>query len=707
MRVIRRLRLLIAAISLVPTVCVAQTSYERLAATAKLWAYIKYVHPRVTASDIDWDAAFARVAPKVLDAKTEPEFEAAVSEMLASLRDPATHVLAPRAPGARQHVAVRIENGVVIAQFDSGPPQTQAQVAELLRQAANGPLVLDLRGSGVVLYPLSPMVPVALESIGPSMPMRKHDGYDESLWEWHDGLHLPAAPNPVRPVFLVNSQTEIPPMALAVQNSGAGAIVSEDAISDQQVVESESVPVLGNLRVQVRAAEVAYLDGTMGISANAVLHETGDKALKAAVELARSGAWPSPEPRQKLTLPPARFAEKGSYTDEPYPAPEYRMLAAARIWGVFHYFHPYQYLYGEDWDAVLAEFLPRMARAQNAREYHLAVAEMVSHTHDSHCIVSGLDMRQFYGAAPAGVEVRWIENRVVVTRVVDASLKESVHPGHVVTKIDGEPVQKRIDELQRYMAASTPQALMSRVMGNLLSGPVGPGPRVTLKSQDGTEREVSFPRAADNAGLLSPHRGGEVFRLLTPRVGYVDLERLTNAEVDDMFDKFKDTRAIIMDMRGMPQGTAWSIAPRLAEKPATIAAEFRRNLVSGDGIEHLLFEQSIPTTDKPQYKGKTVMLIDERALSQAEHSGLFYRAANGTVLIGSPTQGANGDVTNFPVPGGIRIAFSGLDVRWPDGRQLQRVGLVPDIEVRPTIAGIQAGRDEVLERALAYIEQGK
>jgi C-terminal processing protease CtpA/Prc len=101
------------------------------------------------------------------------------------------------------------------------------------------------------------------------------------------------------------------------------------------------------------------------------------------------------------------------------------------------------------------------------------------------------------------------------------------------------------------------------------------------------------------------------------------------------------------------------------------------------------------------------MLIDERAISQAEHSGLFYRAANGTVFIGSPTQGADGDVTNFMAPGGIRIAFTGLDVRWPDGRQLQRVGLVPDIEVHPTITGIQAGRDEVLERALAYIEQGK
>lgn len=161
-----------------------------------------------------------------------------------------------------------------------------------------------------------------------------------------------------------------------------------------------------------------------------------------------------------------------------------------------------------------------------------------------------------------------------------------------------------------------------------------------------------------------------------------------------------------------PRGTAWTIAPRLAPKPAVVTAQFRRNVVTPDLVEGsdlttMLFEQRIPITNKPRYEGRTVMLIDERAMSQAEHSGLFYRAANGTVFIGSPTQGVDGGTTSLTVPGGIRIGFSDQEVRWPDGRQLQRVGLTPDIEVRPTIAGIQAGRDEILERAVAFIENSK
>jgi C-terminal processing protease CtpA/Prc len=98
-----------------------------------------------------------------------------------------------------------------------------------------------------------------------------------------------------------------------------------------------------------------------------------------------------------------------------------------------------------------------------------------------------------------------------------------------------------------------------------------------------------------------------------------------------------------------------------------------------------------------------VMLIDERTQSQAEHTGLFLRAANGTAFIGSPTAGADGDVTTLVVPGGIELSFSGQGVEAVDGTRLQRVGLKPDVLVRPTLAGIRAGRDEVLERALTWV----
>ena len=81
--------------------------------------------------------------------------------------------------------------------------------------------------------------------------------------------------------------------------------------------------------------------------------------------------------------------------------------------------------------------------------------------------------------------------------------------------------------------------------------------------------------------------------------------------------------------------------------------------------------------------------------------------AAGATLIGSPTHGANGDVTVMRLPGGLRMSFTGQEVRHADGRQLQKVGIQPEVVVRPTLAGLRAGKDEVLDRALAWLAAKK
>ena len=82
------------------------------------------------------------------------------------------------------------------------------------------------------------------------------------------------------------------------------------------------------------------------------------------------------------------------------------------------------------------------------------------------------------------------------------------------------------------------------------------------------------------------------------------------------------------------------------------------------------------------------------------------QATGRSTLIGSQTAGADGNVSYVYLPGKITAVFTGLGIFYADGRQTQRIGLIPDIECRPTIEGIRAGRDEVLERALHFIRKG-
>jgi C-terminal processing protease CtpA/Prc len=196
-------------------------------------------------------------------------------------------------------------------------------------------------------------------------------------------------------------------------------------------------------------------------------------------------------------------------------------------------------------------------------------------------------------------------------------------------------------------------------------------------------------------------------------MGYVDLGLLIPTQVDAMVDHVKDTKGLIFDMRGYPNGTAWAISPRLnVWGSKTLAIGYSRTICGADtgnaDVRTASFNLKMPPTpSKPMYRGKVVMLINRITLSQAEHTGIAFEAACGLTFIGSPTAGSNGDVTDLYLPGGIGVTFTGLGIKHADGRQLQRVGIHPDIPVAPTVKGLREGKDEVLDRALAFLRTGK
>lgn len=82
---------------------------------------------------------------------------------------------------------------------------------------------------------------------------------------------------------------------------------------------------------------------------------------------------------------------------------------------------------------------------------------------------------------------------------------------------------------------------------------------------------------------------------------------------------------------------------------------------------------------------------------------MSYQTAPKAKVFGSQTAGSDGNMSYFPLPGGLRSAISAIGVYYPDGRETQRIGIVPDVKVKPTIKGMRSGKDEVLDKALGYI----
>ena len=73
------------------------------------------------------------------------------------------------------------------------------------------------------------------------------------------------------------------------------------------------------------------------------------------------------------------------------------------------------------------------------------------------------------------------------------------------------------------------------------------------------------------------------------------------------------------------------------------------------------------------------------------------------MIVGGPTAGTNGNVCPIALPGGYQVHWTGMRVTRHDGGDHHGVGIHPTVAVAPTLNGIAAGRDEVLERAIAVV----
>jgi C-terminal processing protease CtpA/Prc len=305
----------------------------------------------------------------------------------------------------------------------------------------------------------------------------------------------------------------------------------------------------------------------------------------------------------------------------------------------------------------------------------------------------------------------------VITHLLDDSAREAgVAVGDIILKVDGEDIVERTNRQARYLSASTQQSLGVRVMNRILNGPEGSTAGLVLRGTGGAYKEVKLVRHASYITAMNHSwRDGPVMKMLPGNIGYADLDRLTLPQVDEMFEKFRSAKAIVLDLRGLPlQGTAISIAARLAradESPAAMIngpllfqPDLPRNGLTTSNASYFQIE-SLSASPLPKYKGKTVMLVDERTEAEAEKAALLFEAANRTVVIGSPSAGSNGDPSNFILPGGITVWFSGHDIRHANTGQLQRLGLQPEVLVKPSVQGIRQGHDEILEKALAYLAQ--
>jgi C-terminal processing protease CtpA/Prc len=195
---------------------------------------------------------------------------------------------------------------------------------------------------------------------------------------------------------------------------------------------------------------------------------------------------------------------------------------------------------------------------------------------------------------------------------------------------------------------------------------------------------------------------GPAFRFLSKDVAYLKISTAKASEAKQYVEEAVDTKGMIIDIRDYPsEFLVFALGSLLVQGPTPFA-----RITQGDLANPGAFYWTAPislTPSQPHYAGKIVILVDETSVSAAEYAALAFRSAPNAIVVGSTTAGADGNVSTLALPGGLHTMISGVGVFYADEKPTQQVGIVPDIEVKPTIAGIRAKRDEALEEALRQI----
>lgn len=402
------------------------------------------------------------------------------------------------------------------------------------------------------------------------------------------------------------------------------------------------------------------------------------------------------------------FPHEEAYAESALPAVSLRLLGLCRYWNMLQYYYPYPYVLEGDWTRVLPELLPRFAAATTPLAYRHAALALFARVHDGHARFYPPDplLEAERGAYQVAADVQFIDQQAVVVRVRHDGLVPAppLEPGDVLTHFAGAAVADLVQQRLPETGASNLPAQLNTIALNLLYCAT---PQVEVQVLRASQ-PVSLTLPAVKVGTVAaeqPAVADSMYRFLTSEVGYIDMARIKAAKVPAIMRAFAHTKGIVVDQRNYPGEFVATYLPGFFTARPVLFAKFTQRDPAYPGR----FLWQAPDTLNPKgsvpYSGQVVVLVNEKSRSQAEFTAMAFQATPHGQLLGSQTAGADGNTTPIVLPGGLKTLMTGIGAYYPNGRETQRVGLVIDVPLRPTIAGLQAGHDELRDRAVELIRQ--
>ena len=396
------------------------------------------------------------------------------------------------------------------------------------------------------------------------------------------------------------------------------------------------------------------------------------------------------------------FTNEKVYSKMKYTDTGIKLLAVFRYWNMIEYFFPNRHLMDENWDTVLEEFIPKMVATKDKEEYTLALLELIGKIQDTHANIwrynSVLDT--YFGENIAPLKIKFVENKAVVVKLEDEFKDANVKVGDVILAINGTKVQDWIKNNLKYFPASNYPTQLRDVS------------RKILRSNDNSvqltiENKSEIKDVTINAIKYKYFNEEPIsHRIINDNIGYIYPGTLKKGEIKEIMDKFLEKKGLIVDLRCYPSDfIVFSLTRYLLNEKKDFVKFTAADIKTPGLFTFRGGEMQVGGKNKDYFKGKVIILINEETQSNAEYTTMALRVAPNAIVLGSTTAGADGNVSGITLPGNIFTYISGIGVLYPDGSETQRVGIIPDIKMEPTIKGIRDGKDELLDKAVELINK--
>lgn len=396
-----------------------------------------------------------------------------------------------------------------------------------------------------------------------------------------------------------------------------------------------------------------------------------------------------------------KITNEVEYKDFDYPLENFRLLSIFKFWNIIEYFSPYKYQTKQNWNAVLIEMIPKFKNALNKEDYHLAMLELSIKIDDTHSNLITKETNKFFGYKWIPSDFKIIDNKVVLTRFFNDSLAKlnDLKIGDIIERVNDISIKQILEEKIKYINGSNYNTKLRNFKYAIFNGPTDS--INVLLNRNGKIFDKKIGRYFYKNLNIKP-KYLEKFKILTQNIGYVNMGEIEQSDVPKMMDILKNTKAIIFDIRNYPKGTLYLISNYLNETSTEFVKIINPEL---NYPGKFVWAKSLKCgkNNKDYYKGRVILLVNEETQSHAEFTTMCFQSAKNVTTVGSQTAGADGNVSDIEFIGGYKLYMTGIGIFYPDKTETQRKGVKVDIEVRPTIKGIQEGKDEVLEKAIEII----